>query len=68
MREKQTGCLITGFVGNMPLFDEKFLAILLAMLISRKPVQRRGIGEKCGFFAPPVRHQRVKESYQFVSN
>ena len=28
-----------------------FLAILLAMLISRKPVQRRGIGEKCGFLA-----------------
>ena len=28
-----------------------FLAILLAMLISRKPVQRRGIGEKYGFFA-----------------
>ena len=45
-----------------------FLAILLAMLIGRKPVQRRGIGEKRGFFAPPGRHQRVKESYQFVSN
>ena len=28
-----------------------FLAILLAMLLSRKPVQRRGIGEKCGYFA-----------------
>ena len=33
------------------LMKNSFLAILLAMLISRKPVQRRGIGEKCGFFA-----------------
>ena len=32
--------------------QNSILAILLAMLISRKPVQRRGIGEKCGFFAP----------------
>ena len=33
----------------MPFFlQNSFLAIL--MLISRKPVQRRGIGEKCGFF------------------
>ena len=31
--------------------QNSFLATLLAMLISRKPVQRRGIGEKCGFFA-----------------
>ena len=28
--------------------ENSFLAILLAVLISRKPVQRRGIGEKCG--------------------
>ena len=33
------------------LMQNSFLAILLAMLISRKPVQRRGIGEKCGFLA-----------------
>ena len=34
----------------MPFFVAKFiLAILLAMLIGRKPVQRRGLGE-CGFF------------------
>ena len=33
------------------LMKNSFLAILLAMLISRKPVQRRGIGEKCGFFS-----------------
>ena len=34
----------------MPLFlQNSFLAIL--MLIGRKSVQRRGIGEKCGFFA-----------------
>ena len=31
--------------------QNSFLAILLAILISRKPVQRRGIGEKYGFFA-----------------
>ena len=31
------------------LLKNSFLAIL--MLISRKPVQRRGTGEKCGFFA-----------------
>ena len=31
--------------------QNSFLAILLAMLIGRKPVQRRGIGEKYGFFA-----------------
>ena len=31
--------------------QNSFLAILLAMLISPKPVQRRGIGEKYGFFA-----------------
>ena len=30
------------------LLQKSFLAIL--MLISRKPVQRKGIGEKCGFF------------------
>ena len=36
----------------MSLFDAKFiLAILLSMLISQKPLQRGGIGEKCGFFA-----------------
>ena len=28
------------------LMQNSFLATLLAMLISRKPVQRRGIGEK----------------------
>ena len=33
------------------LMQKSFLAILLAMLISRKPVQTRGICEKCGFFA-----------------
>ena len=34
------------------VFVAKFiLTILLAMLIGRKPVQRRGRGEKCGFFA-----------------
>ena len=31
--------------------QNSFLAILLAMLISWKLVQRRGIGEKCVFFA-----------------
>ena len=33
------------------LMQKSFLVILLAMLISRKQVQRRGIFEKCGFFA-----------------
>ena len=51
MRGKQKSCLITSYQSeNMPFFlQNSFLAIL--MLISRKLVQRRGIGEKCGFFA-----------------
>ena len=36
---------------NMPfLMQKSFLAILLAMLISRKPIQTRGIFEKMRFF------------------
>ena len=30
------------------------------MLISRKQVRRRGIGEKCCFFATTGRHKRIK--------
>ena len=38
------------------------------MLISRKPVQRRGIGEKCGFSLLAGRQQRVKSvSYTLPS-
>ena len=48
-------------IGKYAFFNAKFiLAILLAMLISRKPVQRRGICEKCGFSAGGS-HQRVKK-------
>ena len=49
MREKQKSRLITSDLSeNMPfLMQKSFLAILLAMLISRKPVQTRGICEKC---------------------
>ena len=51
------------------LFVAKFiLVILLHMVISRKPVQRRGLGEKCSFLLLAGRHPRVKERYQFVSN
>ena len=51
------------------LFVAKFiLAILLHMVISRKPIQRRGLGEKCSFLLLAGRHPRVKERYQFVSN
>ena len=51
MREKQKSCLITlDQLEIMPFFlQNSFLAIL--MLISRKLVQRRRIGDKCGFFA-----------------
>ena len=38
------------------------------MLVSRKSVQRSGIGEKSSFSIITGRQQRVKESYQFVSN
>ena len=44
--------------------NSSFLAIV--MLISHKPVQRIGIGEKCGFFATRRGcHQRVKEYFIF---
>ena len=50
MREKQKSCLIARLVGKCAFFVVKFiLAILLAMLISRKPVQRRGLGENTAF-------------------
>ena len=71
MREKQKSRLITSnYSENMPfLMQKSFLAILLAMLISRKPIQTRGICEKNAVFSLLAgRHQRVKESYQFVSN
>ena len=52
MREKQKSRLITSDQSeNMPfLMQKSFLAILLAMLISRKPIQTRGICEKMRFF------------------
>ena len=62
-------CFITQLVGKYAFFVAKFiLAILLHMVISRKAVQRRGLGEKCSFLLLAGRHPRVKESYQFVSN
>ena len=61
-------CFITQLVGKYAFFVAKFiLAIPLPMVISRKPVQRRGLGEKCSFLLLAGRHPRVKESYQFVS-
>ena len=49
--------------------QNSFLAILLAMLISRKPVPRRGIGEKCGFFADsPAVIKGLKKVTNFVTN
>ena len=45
-----------------------FLAILLAMLISRKPVQEEELVKNAVISLLASRHQRVKESYQFVSN
>ena len=52
MREKQKSRLIISDQSeNMPfLMQKSFLAILLAMLISRKPIQTRGICEKMRFF------------------
>ena len=52
MREKQKSRLITSDQSeNMHfLMQKSFLAILLAMLISRKPIQTRGICEKMRFF------------------
>ena len=41
--------------------ENSFLAII--MLISRKLVQGRGIGEKCSFSLLGGRHQRVKITY-----
>ena len=43
------GLILSEFYGITFFFQNLFLAIL--MLISRKLVQRRGIGEKCVFFA-----------------
>ena len=48
--------------------QNSFEATLLAMLISQKPVQRSEIGEKSSFSLITGSQQRVKESYQFVSN
>ena len=52
MREKQKSRLITSDQSeNMHfLMQKSFLTILLAMLISRKPIQTRGICEKMRFF------------------
>ena len=52
--------VITFFLQNL------FLAIL--MLISRKLVQRRGIGEKCVFSLLAGREQRVKSKVDCVRN
>ena len=51
MREKQKSLLnYARLVGKYVFFlENSFLAIL--MLMSRKLVQRRDVGEKCGFFA-----------------
>ena len=48
---KNKSCLITSDQSaNMPFsVENSFLAIPLAMLISREPVQRRGIGENAVF-------------------
>ena len=43
------GLILSEFYGITFFLQNLFLAIL--MLISRKLVQRRGIGEKCVFFA-----------------
>ena len=50
------------------LMKNSFLAILLAMLISRKPVQEEELVKNAVISLLASRHQRVKESYQFVSN
>ena len=70
MREKQKGCLITSDLSEKKpfLMQNSIKAILLAMLISQKPVQRSGIGEKSSFSLLTGRQQWVKESYQSVSS
>ena len=68
-KKKKKRCFITRLDGKYAFFVAKFiLAILLPMVISRKPVQRRGLGEKGSFLLLAGHHPRVKESYQFVSN
>ena len=54
------------------LFRLQFSSSAIFMLINQRPVKIRRTGEKCGFFfatlRPSPKGQRVKESYQFVSN
>lgn len=70
MREKQQKktCVITSDLAeNIPfLLQNSCLALL--MLISRNPVQTRGIGEKSIFFSLLAgRHQRFKYKYRFTT-
>ena len=64
MREKQKSRLITSDLSeNMPfLMQKSFLAILLAMLISQKPIQKEEFVKNAVFSLLAGRHQRVKES------
>ena len=66
MREKQKSCLITSDQSeNMPfLMQESFLPILLAMLITRKPVQKREICEKCYWPAVTKGLKKVTNLFQ----
>ena len=70
MREKQKKLFNQAISRKICLFLMKnsFLAILLAMLISRKPVQEEELVKNAVISLLAGRHQRVKESYQFVSN
>ena len=48
--------------------QNSFLAILLAMLISQNQSKEEELVKNAVFSLLAGRHQRVKESYQFVSN
>ena len=50
------------------LMQNSFLAILLAMLISQNQSKEEELVKNAVFSLLAGRHQRVKESYQFVSN
>ena len=51
MHEKQkSGLIMSDKSKNMPFFFLQNLFLAILMLIHRKLVQRRGIGEKCCFF------------------
>ena len=52
MRKKTKG--LPNYIHKISPYCKKNLFLTICELISQKPVQKRGIGEKCGFFATSV--------------